>query len=185
MGGNVGTCSTAITSNALTAIGLATGGAAIAAGVIVKQPALAVGGTCLAMVSLTGIVLMSVRSWITDVSAERHQLQLAARDLDAERTKYIASQAALQEERSRMRTDLANEQARTRQQLEQEREAIRQEFDDQRGQLICETFEETVRLIRAGLLDPQEPGAIGTVVPFPGHGHPAEHGQVRGRDVSR
>ncbi|MEE4598285.1 hypothetical protein V2J94_41690 [Streptomyces sp. DSM 41524] len=126
-----------------------------------------------------------MRTWVTDVSSERHHLQLAARDLDTERTRYIASQAALQEERGRMRSDLASVHAQTRQELERERETLRQEFEDQRGELIRETFEETVRMVRAGLLDPDPEEPSGTVVRLPVQGHPAERDRVRGRDVSR
>ncbi|MFF5670323.1 hypothetical protein ACFY8S_09325 [Streptomyces hygroscopicus] len=176
-------CSSAITCNALTAVGLFTGSVTVAVGIALRHPALAIGGTCLAMTALAGIILLSVRTWITDVSAERCQLQLAARDLDTERTRYVAAQAALQEERGRMRADLASIQTQTRQELEREREALRQEFDDRRAELIRETFEEAVRMVRAGLLDTPEPR--GTVVRFPAQGHPAERDRVRGRDVIR
>lgn len=176
-------CSSVITCNALTAITLLTGSATVAIGAAIHRPALAIGGTCLAMIALTGIILLSVRAWVIDVSAERHQLQLASRALNAERTTYITSQAALQEERGRMRADLAGSQVQIRQQLEREREALRQEFDDKRGELIRDTFEAAVRMVRAGLLDPPEPG--GTVVRFPRQAHPAERDTIRGRDVSR
>lgn len=156
------------TYTTLAALGLTAGCATVATGIITRHPSLAVGGSCLAMMALSAVILIAVRSWVTDVTAERRQLQDAAHGHDDERTRYIAAQAALQQERTRVRSDLANWQASVRRQMEREREATRKDFEEKRAALIAETFEAAIRMARdEGLLDQPAPGRDSTVVRFP------------------
>lgn len=159
------------------AVSLTAGIAIVTAGVITYHPPLAIAGTCLAMIALAAIILLTVRSWIADVSAERAQLHTATREQESERARYAAAQAALAQERARLRSDLADAQIRMRQQLEQEREAMRQEFEDHRAELIRDSFEQGARMVRDGLLDDPAPEPSNTVVRFPSF--PAQHERAR------
>ncbi|MEI5100371.1 hypothetical protein RB200_19815 [Streptomyces sp. PmtG] len=155
---------------------MAAGLAAILYGVLRDDLARSLGGACLAMTALMPMALIAIRRWITDTSAERAHLADALRQAQDERTRYIAAQAALENEQGRLHRDLAADRARTAAMLIAERDGMQDEFEEQRAQLISETFEVAVDMERRGLLKPTDPSK-GNLIRFPGQtlGRAPEH----------
>jgi hypothetical protein len=114
----------------------------------------AIGGGTLAVISLCVICTVLIRRWIVDTSEERRVLATAQRQASEERTRYIASQAALENERVRQQRDMAAERRRLAATLKTERKALAVEFEEQRATLISETMEATVLMMRGGKLTP-------------------------------
>lgn len=153
-----GTRTTAVTS----AVVLTTGLTAILYGVARGDLTRSLGGACLAMTALTALTLIAIRRWVTDTSQERKTLAAATREAHAERNRYFAAQAALENEQGRLNQDMATARARIAASLITEREAMRREFDEERAKLVCEAMETAVRMMRA-----KKPAARGDVIPFP------------------
>lgn len=127
-------------------------------------------GTCLTLVALTVLALVLIRQWIVDTRDERRILAAAQRQAEGERTRYIASQAALENEQGRLNRDMAAERYALTARLNAEREKLAAEFEERRAALIAETMEVTVRMMRDGKLAPA-PSTTGNLIPFP-HQHP-------------
>jgi hypothetical protein len=115
------------------------------------------GGTCVTLTALTAVALILIRHWIVDTSEERRVLGAAQRAAQAERARYFAAQAALENEQGRLNRDMAAERAALTTRLKAEREAMAAEFDERKSSLIAETMEATVLMFRDGKLAPDNP----------------------------
>lgn len=135
-------------------------------GAVRDQLAHSLGGVCLTMIALTALILVAIRKWVTDTSLERTVLAATQREAQTERSRYVALQAALENEQGRLRQDMAAERAALTARLKSERAALAAEFDERRDSLIAETMEATVLLHINGKLAPGKPTA-GTLIPFP------------------
>ncbi|MEE4489379.1 hypothetical protein [Streptomyces sp. BE230] len=155
-----------------------TGMAIIVYGVITNDLARSLGGACLTMTALTLIALVAIRRWITNTSAERARLAEATREVEAERLRYLAGQAAQEQERARLRRDIAAASRKLAKQLEIERARLAAEFEEKRAQVICDTFAATYRLAREDRIT-AEREQHATVVQFP------EQETARARDRGR
>lgn len=124
------------------------------------------GGTCLALIALTVIALILIRSWIVDTSQERRILGASQREAQRQRDMYFAAQAALEVEQGRLNQDRAAERRADIIRLQAERKAMEQEFEDRRATVIAETMEATILMMRSGDLDPA-PSTTGRLIPFP------------------
>lgn len=157
---------TTMTRPAAAAAALAVGVAVAVSGAWRGHPPVTVTGLCLTVVSLTLITLNTVKSWITDTSAERARLLAAVRQNDQTRGQYIAAQSTLASERERMRRDAEYEAAACATLLANERLKLQDEFEDQRAELICQTFEAAFQMIQNGILTAPRRGSR-AVIPFP------------------
>ncbi|MCR8946586.1 hypothetical protein NW249_31275 [Streptomyces sp. OUCMDZ-4982] len=141
-------------------------------GIITENLERTVGGAIFTMTALTLIALILIRRWITTTSAERARLGDAVREADAERMRYVAAQAASEVERARLRRDATAERQQLTARLATERASMRTQFEEERNRLVCDTVEETIKLVRLGLLNPSAPTRYARVIGFPS---PAEH----------
>ena len=126
-----------------------------------------IGGACLVICGLILVSLVLVRRWVVDTSDERRILAAAQRQAIDERTRYIASQAALENEQARLNRDMAAERHRIAAQLIAEREAMLAEFEERRAALVAETMEATVMMFRGGKFAPEELPQRGNLIKFP------------------
>lgn len=117
-------------------------------GVARDDLACALGGASVTTVTLTLVTLTAIRRWITDTQAERSRLAESIRSATDERTRYIAAQASIEMERQRLSRDAAADRAQTHAVLAAERAKMQDDFDDQRAQLVCDTLEAGVELMR-------------------------------------
>lgn len=151
-------------------------------GAIRNQPANSLSGICITMVALTGLILIALRKWTTDTRDDRRILAAGQREAQTRKDVYLAAQAALENEQSRLNRDMAAERAALAARLMAEREQLRAEFEEQRATLIAETMEVAFLMMRNGDLDPKA-SAQSNLIPFP-HQQPQrersrEHGVVR------
>lgn len=123
------------------------------------------GGVCLALAAMTLIALLVIRTWVTNTSDERRILAAATRAAQAERNRYIAAQAALENEQGRLQRDMAADRARNAARLVAEREALAAEFEETRNQLIRDAITESWMIFLGGGV--HEPAAENVVIPFP------------------
>ncbi|MFJ6566281.1 hypothetical protein ACIQNU_02585 [Streptomyces sp. NPDC091292] len=161
------------------------GGAALTLyGVTSGQAAHSLGGLAGTLVGLTAIILSVIHGWVTDTRSERIILAAVQREAQAERSRYIAAQAALENEQARLNRDAAAERARARAGLAAEREAMKIAFEEERAKLVCETFEAAVQMVRHGQLDDQ-PVKSEVVIQFPTQQpeRSGEHSRSRERGV--
>lgn len=135
-------------------------------GVATVNAAHAIGGGCLSIIALMAASMVLLRSWIMDTANERRVLAAAQQSAAAERSRYFAAQAALENEMGRLNRDIAEERRRIAAQLLAEREAMQQEFEERRATLISETMEATVLMFRAGKFDPDQ-SLHGKLIQFP------------------
>lgn len=162
MGDTVGTKAATTTAATITAAGFAV----ILHSTMRGNAAGSIGGTCLVMAALTLIVLTVIRRWVVDTREERRTLATATQQAQAEQTRYIAVQAALESERGRLTRDAAADRAHTAARLAAERKAMESEFEEQRARLAAESFRTGVEMERSGALKPQ-PHATGNLIRFP------------------
>jgi hypothetical protein len=139
-----GTRATAISA----AVVLAAGVTIILYGVVRDDLPRALGGACLTMPAMTLIALVAIRRWVTDTSEARRLLAASIREAQAERSRYVAAQAALENEQGRLTRDAAADRARAAAAAIAEREALHQQFEENRAQLVCETFELAFEMAR-------------------------------------
>lgn len=176
-------------TNVAAAVAMLGGLPALLYGILHNDTARSIGGACLIMTALILTSLVSIRSWIVETSDERRILAAAQRQAAEERTRYIAAQAALENEQARLNRDMAGERQRIAAQLIAEREAMRDEFDDHKATLIAETMETTFLMIKGGKFAPEETPQQGNLIQFPkdlpAQGHPAspERERSRGHEV--
>jgi hypothetical protein len=116
-------------------------------------------GAAVLVVSAIAISVRVVLTVITDTSAEKARLT-------DERLTYLAAQAALESERTRIRQDLEAGARASAQQIRAERAAMRQQFEEERHAVQRHGFEVGVRLALGGGLTAE--GEIpANVLPFP------------------
>lgn len=175
-----GTRTTALTATILIALGVLLA----AYGAITGDLKRTLGGTCLAMPAVTLLALIAVRRWTTDTSAERARLGEAQRAAGAERMRYVAAQAAALLEQQRHQRDVASEREQMTVRLETERAAMRAGFEEQRAALVCQTVEDTVKLLRDGKFR-EEPEQHGKVMQFPKQQPARPRHEARGHGVSQ
>lgn len=152
---NVTDSTRTMTGAAATAV--ASGLAVVLYGIIRSDTARAMGGTCLTLTALTAIALIVIRKWVVDTRDERRVLAAAQREALAERSRYFAAQAALENEQGRLNRDMAAERASLTSRLMAEREAMAGEFEERRASLIAETMEATALMIWEGKFAPPTP----------------------------
>ncbi|MFZ3556423.1 MULTISPECIES: hypothetical protein [unclassified Streptomyces] len=155
-----------ITAAAGAAVTLLAGPALIATGVLTSRPASALAGVAMAMVGLTLTILLVVRGWVTNTSADRARLAQDQREAREEKARYFAAQAALENEQARLHRDLRGERAALARRIKAEREALAAEFEERRAELISETMEATVRMFHDGKFAPSSETG-GTLIEFP------------------
>ncbi|MFF9205097.1 hypothetical protein ACF1AE_25415 [Streptomyces sp. NPDC014986] len=136
-------------------------------GIAYSDAARAIGGGCLTIVAFMAASMILLHRWIVDTHDERQALAAAQRATAAERSRYFAAQAALENEQARLNRDMAEERRRIAAQQIAEREAIRQEFEEQKAILISETMEATVMMFRAGKFAPEAAPLQGNLIQFP------------------
>jgi hypothetical protein len=126
-----------------------------------------IGGACLVVTALILVALVLIRRWIVDTSNERRALADEQRQASEAHHRYIASQAALENEQARLNRDMATERHRIAAQLIAEREAMRDEFEEQKAALVAETMEVTVRMFHNGKLAPEDAPRKNNLIQFP------------------
>ncbi|MFD8254667.1 hypothetical protein [Streptomyces werraensis] len=127
----------------------------------------AIGGACLVMVGLSLTILTFVCHWVSNTAEERRILGAAQREAQAERSRYFAAQAALENERGRLLRDLAAERASIAATLAAERAAMAAEFQETRATELSEAFQTGVEMERTGMLQRRQPQR-GNLLKFPG-----------------
>ncbi|MFI2761327.1 hypothetical protein ACH5A3_21035 [Streptomyces echinatus] len=144
-----------------------------------------IGGACLVMVALTITICVLVRHWIVNTNTERAILAAAQREAQAERARYFAAQAALENEQGRLNRDMAAERARIARSLIAQEAKLRTKFEEERAELAAEAFRTGAEMERAGMLKPGAEKARGVLIRFPRHPEHAaetersrEHGNV-------
>jgi hypothetical protein len=175
-----GTRATAVSA----AVFLLGGIAVILHGIIQGDLTRALSGTCLTLPALTLIALVFVRRWVCDTHDERRALAAAQLEAERQRTRYVAAQAALENEQQRLHRDIAAERARIAAQLKAERANLDAEFEERRATLVSETMEATFLMMRSGKLAPDEPRQ-GKLIHFPKDFPIQEPAPARQRDRSR
>lgn len=136
-------------------------------GILHDDTARSIGGACLIMTALILTSLVAIRRWIVDTSEERRALADAQREARDEHHRYIASQAALENEQARLNRDMAIERQRIAAQLIAEREALRDEFEERKAALVAETMEATFLMIKGGKFAPEEEPRQNNLIQFP------------------
>lgn len=144
-----------------------------------------IGGACLVMMSLVGLLLIFLRHWVTNTNEERRTLRTAQREAQAERVRYVALQAANESEHGRVLRDVAATRATVKATLETERRQMQAEFDGTRATELAKAFQTGVEMERSGALcrDKQQRGNLirfpdQTAAPTGDHSRPREHGSV-------
>jgi len=136
-------------------------------------------GSCLVLVALVVVVLVLVHRWVADVATERAALSVAQRQAVDERTRYIAAQAALENEQTRLNRDIAAERASNDARLKAERAKLRDEFEEERAQLAADAFQTGAEMERAGMLRPDRERHRGNLIAFPRAAAGVEPGRSR------
>ena len=154
-------------TNVAAAVAMLGGLPALFYGILHNDTARSIGGACLIMTGLILSALVAIRRWIVDTGDERRILAAAQRQASEERTRYIAAQAALENEQARLNRDMAGERQRIAAPLIAEREAMRDEFEENKAALVAETMETTVRMFHGGKFAPEETLQQGNLIQFP------------------
>lgn len=159
------TSGTRVTAGSATAV--AAGGlTAVLYGALHNDPSRTVAGTCITLTALVVLSLLLIRHWIVDTSEERRLLAAAQRQAQAERSSYLAAQAALTAEQGRLTTDRATERRAEAVRLQAERQVLAKEFEEKRADLIAETIEGFWRMVTSGeMAAPARQQS--KVIPFP------------------
>lgn len=162
----MGLTSGARTTITIAAAAMLTGLGTLVHGTIQDDLAPAIAGASLLTVAFLAIALTLIHRWTVDTTDERRALAAAQRQAGDERTRYIAAQAALENEASRLNRDMIAERRALAARLTVEREALEAEFEERRAALISETMEATVLMMQSGKLA-AEPTTTGTLIRFP------------------
>lgn len=145
---------------------VATGLAAILYGLIYDDLPRSIGGLGLTLIGLTVIALIVIRRWVTNTEQERRLLAASQREAQAERARYFAAQAALENEQGRLNRDMAAERLALSARLKTERDAMTRDFEEQRATVIAETMEATFLMFHGGKFAPTQT-ATGNLIEFP------------------
>ena len=117
------------------------GAVTIAAGAAQQNVALALGGFALIVTGLTAVVLRSMDRAIRDTAEERHRLQKALAEVEADRMKYVALRAVVDADAERLcRLGIQIEQDAAVQ-LATQREELMAELEDKRAEIKREGFD--------------------------------------------
>jgi hypothetical protein len=135
-------------------------------GVLRNDLPASIAGLSLTLTALTTVALILLKGWITDTREERSHLAAAQCEAQAEKSRYIALQAALEAEQGRRAQDRAAERRADQQRLKVERDAMERQFEEQRATVIAETMEATFLMIRDNKFAPDEP-TRSKVIQFP------------------
>lgn len=173
-----GTKATAATAAVVITAGLS----AILYGVIRSDLARALGGACLTTPALVLLALVAIRAWVMNTNEERRQLAASTREAQAERSRYFAAQAALENEQARLNRDMASDRARAAATLAAERKSMEAYFDEKRAKLVTDAFTTGVQMERAGTLKPKKP-ETGNLIQFPQQERAAERERSREHGV--
>ncbi|MEV3857794.1 hypothetical protein AB0J38_26145 [Streptomyces sp. NPDC050095] len=146
---------------------LASGFAVILRTTVSSNVAGAVGGASLVMVGLIGLLMLFLRHWVTTTSEERRALAEAQGEAQAERSRYVALQAANESEHGRVLRDVAATRAALKATLDSERRKLRAEFAGTRATELAEAFQTGVEMERSGALQATR-SQRGNLIPFPG-----------------
>lgn len=130
-----------------------------------------VGGSCLIFSTVVVGALLLIRKWVSDTTLIRTALTATQREAERERSRYVAAQAALENEQGRLNQDMAEERRRIAASLIAEREAMRTEFEERRATLISETMEATFLMIQNGKFA-SDTTASGRLIQFPKQSQP-------------
>lgn len=142
-------------------------------------------GVAITMVALAAIILTVIHHWVTDTRTERACLAAAQREAQAERTRYIAAQAASENEQVRRLRDLDAERARLAARARAEREALLAAFEEQRATLISETMQATFQMFHEGRFNPAtDSGATVIQLPRQQPDDAPQRERARGRGVA-
>lgn len=141
-------------------------------------------GVAITMIALAAIILTVIHHWVTDTRTERACLAAAQREAQAERTRYIAAQAASENEQVRLRRDLDAERARLAARARTERKALLAELEEQRATLVSETMQATFQMFHEGRFNPAT-GRGATIIRLPQlqADDAPQHERARGRGV--
>lgn len=175
------TASTKATT-ATAAVVMTAGLSAILYGVIRSDLPRALGGACLTTPALVLLALVAIRAWVMNTSEERRLLAASTREAQAERSRYFAAQAALENEQVRLNRDMAADRARAAATLAADRKAMEAYFDEKRAKLVTDAFTIGVQMERAGMLKPKKP-ATGNLIQFPQQERAAERERSREHGV--
>jgi hypothetical protein len=151
---------------ACTGICLLAGIALVVVGAAARHIPATAGGGGIVLATTVAASMLVIHRWLTDVTAERARLAQATRDADTERTRYIAANAALQQEQQRVRTDLQDHYRRTQLELARHRAALDDEFETRRAELAAKAFELGATMALTGKLT-ADPGTSADVVHLP------------------
>jgi hypothetical protein len=170
-----GTRVTIITAVAVSLTGLVL----VGQGILRESLPYATAGSTLTLTALVFGALVLIRMWISDTTNIRNSLAASRREAEqersrytAERCRYIALLAGLESEQGRLNRDMAAARQQMARDLIKEREAIRAEFEEKRNELISETMEATILMIRDGKLAP-DATPRGRLIRFPHQGQQA------------
>lgn len=154
----------ATTSAAIAALG---GLGLTSHGILADDLPRVVGGMCVTVAALLIATLVLVHSWIADTSDARKSLAAAQVAAERERSRYVAAQAALENEQGRLARDMAAERAAIAARLKAEREAMEAELEEKRATIMCEAFEAGVLMARGGKLTTDMQQRTANLIPFP------------------
>lgn len=148
------------TASATGGVALAGGLAITVQGILRNNLAHVLGGGFLAVTALIIIALALGYHWIVDTRDERRALAAAQRQAVAERSTYIAAQAALENEEGRLKQAIAAERARDKEKLRVERASMAAEFEEKRGELMAETIESFAMMVAGKKFTPVPQGKL-------------------------
>ncbi|MFH9414012.1 hypothetical protein [Streptomyces rochei] len=126
-----------------------------------------IGGACLVMVALSLVILVLVRAWVCNTNEERRILAAAQREAQSERTRYIAAQAGLTNESTRLNREAIAERARLTAMLKAERAKMQAEFENTRAKELSEAFQTGAEMERAGVFKKRQQPPRGNLLTFP------------------
>lgn len=148
-------------------------------GAIRNNTAHSLSGTCFTIAAITVIVLLTIRHWVVDTSAERRRLAEDQRRTQDEYASYIALKAALEVEQGRLRQDINAEHAALDERLAAERAAMQEEFELARVELSNEAMRIAFSWVKSGEVRPPE-RAKTNLIPFPQHESQQERAREHG-----
>lgn len=129
------------TPQSLARICLPSGAVTIAAGAAQQNIALALGGFALIVTGLTAVVLRAMDRAIRDTAEERHRLQRALAEVEADRMKYVALRADVDSDAERLCRLGVQMEHDTLAQLAAEREELMADLEDKRAAIMREGFD--------------------------------------------
>ncbi|MFE2323630.1 hypothetical protein ACFXD5_06850 [Streptomyces sp. NPDC059385] len=134
---------------------LALGAAAVVWGIATDDLARSIGGGSITLTAGTLLALAKIRVWCTDTRAERQRLADLQRLATDERTRLVAAQGALEQERNRVLRDAAAAEQAAAVRLVAAKAAMEEQLEEERAQMAVDSLNTAFKLIKAGLLNPR------------------------------